>query len=126
LVEDDSSVRLLIAEVLRDIGYDCLEADDGPSALQYLNSDVRLDLMISDVGLPGISGRQLADIGRERRPDLKILFVTGYTANATNRSGFLGAGMEMITKPFNLDDLAVKIRTMIESDEEFVPKRTAP
>jgi PAS domain S-box-containing protein len=126
LVEDDSSVRLLIAEVLRDLGYDCLEADDGPSALKYLNSDARLDLMISDVGLPGISGRQLADIGRERRPDLKILFVTGYTANATNRSGFLGAGMELITKPFNLDDLAIKIRTMIESDEEFVPRRTAP
>lgn len=114
LVEDDTSVRLLIAEVLRELGYACIEANDGTAALPVLNSEIRLDLMISDVGLPGINGRQLADIGRQRRPKLKVLFVTGYSAHATIRGGFLESGMEMITKPFNLDDLAKKIRTMIE------------
>lgn len=114
LVEDDSSVRKLIADVLRDLGYACVEAHDGLAALPILNSSMRLDLLITDVGLPGLNGRQVADIGRQRRPDLKVLFVTGYAAHATVRSGFLEAGMDMITKPFNLDDLAIKIRSMIE------------
>ena len=114
LVEDDSTVRKLIADVLRDLGYACVEAHDGLAALPILNSSMRLDLLITDVGLPGLNGRQVADIGRQRRPDLKVLFVTGYAAHATVRAGFLDAGMDMITKPFNLDDLAIKIRSMIE------------
>ena len=105
---------MLIAEVLRELGYACIEAGDGHAALPILNSKTRLDLMITDVGLPGLNGRQLADIGRKRRANLKVLFVTGYAARATMRGGFLEPGMEMITKPFNLDDLAVKIRAMIE------------
>jgi PAS domain S-box-containing protein len=114
LVEDDSSVRMLIADVLRDLGYACVEAHDGLAALPILNSSMRIDLLITDVGLPGLNGRQVADIGRQRRPDLKVLFVTGYSAHATVRAGLVEAGMDMITKPFNLDDLAIKIRSMIE------------
>jgi PAS domain S-box-containing protein len=115
LVEDDPAVRLLIAEVLRERGYACLEAKDGQAALPILASNIQLDLMITDVGLPGLGGRQLAEIGRQHRPDLKVLFVTGYAEDATGRGSFLGPGMEMVTKPFRLDELAVRIRNMIAS-----------
>jgi PAS domain S-box-containing protein len=115
VVEDDPSVRLLIGEVLRELGYACLEAGDGQAALPLIASNIRLDLMISDVGLPGLNGRQVAEIAREHRPGLRILFVTGYAEHATERARFLGPGMEMITKPFTLDALAVKIREMIGS-----------
>ncbi|HET9148786.1 MAG TPA: PAS domain S-box protein [Acetobacteraceae bacterium] len=115
LVEDDASVRLLIAEVLRELGYACVEARDGQAALPILASEIRLDLMITDVGLPGLNGRQLAEMGRQHRPGLKVLFVTGYAEHATTREEFLAPGMRMVTKPFTLDALAVKIREMIGS-----------
>ncbi|MBN9320127.1 MAG: PAS domain S-box protein [Caulobacterales bacterium] len=114
LVEDDAQVRLLVMEVLSELGYQTLEAHDGDAALPILRSSAKIDLMVSDVGLPGVNGRQLAEIARETRPDLKVLFVTGYAENAAQRSEFLGEGMEMITKPFALDDLARKIREMVE------------
>jgi PAS domain S-box-containing protein len=113
VVEDDASVRLLIGEVLRELGYNCLEAGDGQAALPLLASNVRMDLMITDVGLPGLNGRQVAEIAREHRPNLQVLFVTGYTEHATERGRFLAPGMQMITKPFTLDALANKIREMI-------------
>ncbi|HEX4179989.1 MAG TPA: PAS domain S-box protein [Caulobacteraceae bacterium] len=115
LVEDDSSVRLLIGEVLRDLGYACIEASDGQTALPMLVSNVRLDLMITDVGLPGLNGRQLADLARQHRPGLKVLFVTGYAEHATGGKGFLEPGMAMVTKPFTLDALALKIREILGS-----------
>ncbi len=115
VVEDDASVRLLIAEVLRELGYSCLEAADGQAALPLLASNIRMDLMVTDVGLPGLNGRQLAEMARAHRPGLRILFVTGYAEHATERGRFLGPGMDMITKPFTLDGLAVKIREMIAS-----------
>lgn len=114
LVEDDSSIRLLIVEVLQEIGYAALQAADGWAALAFLGSDARLDLLITDVGLPGMNGRQLADIARERRPDLKVLFLTGYAEQANDRGEFLAPGMEMMTKPFAVVELARKIRRMIE------------
>jgi PAS domain S-box-containing protein len=113
LVEDDSSVRLLIGEVLRDLGYACIEASDGQSAMPILISDIRLDLMITDVGLPGLNGRQLAEIARQHRPGLKVLFVTGYAEHATGKEGFLEPGMAMVTKPFALDAPALRIRDII-------------
>jgi CheY-like chemotaxis protein len=113
LVEDDSSVRLLIGEVLRDLDYACIEAIDAHAALPLLMSNARLDLMITDVGLPGMNGRRLAEIARQYRPDLKILFVTGYAERATGDQEFLEPGMEMVTKPFTLDALALKIRDML-------------
>ena len=115
LVEDEPSVRLLIAEVLRELGYALIEAANAEMALPILASNVRLDLMITDVGLPGLNGRQLAEIGRGHRPRLKVLFVTGYAEHATNRGDFLAPGMRMVTKPFSLEAIAVTIREMIES-----------
>jgi PAS domain S-box-containing protein len=112
LVEDEPSVRMLIGEVLSELGYTCVEVADGAAALPILASARRIDLMITDVGLPGMNGRQLAEIARQYRPNLKILFVTGYAEHATIRSGFLAPGMEMVTKPFALDLLANKINQM--------------
>jgi PAS domain S-box-containing protein len=113
LVEDEPSVRVIIAELLRQLGYSCLEAQDSQTALPILASEVQIDLMVTDVGLPGLNGRQLADIARERRPDLRVLFVTGYARHATEKADFLAPGMDMVSKPFTLDGLASKIRQMI-------------
>ncbi|HZH10158.1 MAG TPA: PAS domain S-box protein [Microvirga sp.] len=114
VVEDEPVVRGLIIDVLKDLGYIALEAADGPSALRILQSRQRIDLLVTDVGLPGLNGRQVADHARERRPDLKILFITGYAENAAVAQGFLEPGMEMITKPFAVDVLTSRIRKMIE------------
>jgi len=113
VVEDDATVRLLITEVLQELGYRYLEAPDGQAALKIVSSNAVIDLLISDVGLPGMNGRQLAEIAREQRPGLKVLFVTGYAENATMRSEFLEPGMQMITKPFAMEALASTVRDLI-------------
>jgi len=113
IVEDDPAVRVLVSTVLSDLGYAFVEAADADGALPILNSTQRVDLMISDVGLPGMNGRQLAEIGRQYRPDLKVLFITGYAEHAAVRGGFLDPGMQMITKPFTFDLLTAKVREMI-------------
>lgn len=115
VVEDEPVVRSLIVEVLGDLGYRTLEASDGPEGLRILQSRRRIDLLITDVGLPGLNGRQLADAAREKRTDLRVLFITGYAENATLAAGFLEPGMQMITKPFAVDALAQKIRSIISS-----------
>ena len=114
VVEDDATVRMLVIEVLEELGYRYLQAQDGPSALALLDIP-RIDLLVTDVGLPNMNGRQLAEIARQRRPGLKVLFITGYAETAAVRGGFLAPGMEMMTKPFALDALGAKIRQLIES-----------
>ena len=113
VVEDEAVVRGLILEELHELGYAALEAVDGASGLEMLRSKRRIDLLITDIGLPGLNGRQLADAARELRPSLKILFMTGYAENAALASGFLEPGMEMITKPFAMEALATRIRSML-------------
>jgi CheY-like chemotaxis protein len=95
------------------LGYAFVEACDADSALPIFDSTQRIDLLISDVGLPGMNGRQLAEIGRQYRPGLKVLFITGYAEHAAVRGGFLDSGMQMITKPFTFDLLTAKVREMI-------------
>ncbi len=114
VVEDEAVVRLLSVDMLNDLGYRMLEAADGPSALRILQSAQRIDLLVTDIGLPGLNGRQLADAAREKRPTLKILFMTGYAEKAAGKS-FLAPGMEIVTKPFTMDVLTTKVREMIES-----------
>jgi PAS domain S-box-containing protein len=115
VVDDEPTVRMLIVEVLEEAGFTAIEADDGPSAMKILQSDVRIDLLITDVGLPGgMNGRQVADAARVARPALKVLFVTGFAENAAVGNGHLEHGMEVITKPFVMADLAHKITEMIE------------
>ncbi len=113
LVEDDPSVRMLVREVLDELGYAALEAVDADAALAIFSTAGRIDLLITDVGLPGMNGRQLAEMVRARRPEMPVLFITGYAPNAAVRGDFLGAGMDMITKPFPMDALARKIREMV-------------
>jgi len=113
VVDDESVVRLLVREVLQDMGFTVIEAADGPSGLSLLQSAQRVDLLVTDVGLPGLNGRQLADAARVVRPGLKVLFITGYAANAAIGKGVLAPGMEIMTKPFSLDALAAKIHAMV-------------
>ena len=113
VVEDEPVVRSVILEMLGEQGYRTIEAADGPSGLRLLRTDQRIDLLVTDVGLPGMNGRQLADLARETRPDLKILFITGYAESVAIADGFLQPGMEMITKPFDLDNLSQRIRAMV-------------
>nr|WP_189664281.1 MULTISPECIES: response regulator [Pseudomonas] len=114
IVEDDPAVRVLVCAVLSELGYAFVEAGDANGAMPILQSSQRIDLLISDVGLPGMNGRQLAEIGRQIRPDLKVLFITGYAEHAAVRGGFLDPGMQMITKPFTFDLLTAKVREMIK------------
>jgi PAS domain S-box-containing protein len=115
IVDDEQMIRMLASEVLTEHGYVVLEANDGPAALRILESDVRIDLLITDVGLPGgLNGRQVADAARIGRPDLKVVFITGYAENAVVGNGHLLPGMEILTKPFVMESLAEKVRAMID------------
>ncbi|WP_043835532.1 PAS domain S-box protein [Muricoccus aerilatus] len=113
VVEDEAVVRDLVVEVLSGLGYRAVQAADGPAGLHILESRARIDLLVTDVGLPGLNGRQLADAARRHRPGLKVLFMTGYAENATSNGGFLDPGMELITKPFEIEALAARVRAMI-------------
>ncbi len=116
IVDDEPSVRMLVSEVLEDLGYTAIEAADGPTGLKIMQSDVRIDLLVSDVGLPGgMNGRQMADAGRALRPELKVLFITGYAENAVIGNGHLEPGMQLMTKPFVMEVLASRIRQIIEN-----------
>jgi CheY-like chemotaxis protein len=112
VVDDEPTVRMLVGEVLRELGYNALEAADGASALRVLESPVRLDLLVTDVGLPGgVGGRQLAEAARATRPALQVLFITGYAENAALDA--LLPGMQVMTKPFAMEALASRIREML-------------
>ncbi|QDD88497.1 PAS domain-containing hybrid sensor histidine kinase/response regulator [Pseudomonas oryzihabitans] len=116
IVDDEPTVRMLVMDILGDLGYRVLEASDSLGGLQILQSDVHLDLLITDVGLPGgMNGRQMADAGRQSRPGLKTLFITGYAENAAIANGQLDPGMEILTKPFAVDHLAARVREMMGS-----------
>lgn len=115
IVDDEPSVRILVTEVLDDLGYTSIEAADSATGLKLLQSDARIDLLVTDVGLPGgMNGRQMADAGRERRRGLKVLFITGYAENSLIGNGHLEPGMQVLTKPFAMDALAARIEEMIK------------
>ncbi|MDO9336094.1 MAG: PAS domain-containing protein [Caulobacter sp.] len=115
VIDDEPAIRALIVEVLQDSGYNAIEAADGPEGLKVLESDARIDLLVTDVGLPGgMNGRQVADAARVGRPDLKVLFITGFAENAAVGNGHLAPGMEVMTKPFAMAALANRIRDLIE------------
>lgn len=116
VIDDEPSIRMLITDVLSDTGYSVLEASDGPAGLRVLQSAARIDLLITDVGLPGgMNGRQVADVARTLRPDLKVLFITGYAENALMGNGHLEKGMHVLAKPFEVERLAIKIRELVKS-----------
>ncbi len=114
VVDDEPIIRMLIGDVLRDLGYRVIEAADGAEGFAVLQSSQGIDLLVTDVGLPGgLNGRQLADAARVQRPNLKVLFITGYAENAVLGNGVLEPGMQVITKPFAMDVLTAKVRALI-------------
>jgi PAS domain S-box-containing protein len=113
VVEDDATVRSIISDVLRDLGYNVLTAADARFAIPLLQSEGAIDLLISDVILPHVNGRKLAEMARTSRPALKVLFVSGYSEDAIVRGDLIEAGMDMLTKPFALDTLGAKVHAMI-------------
>jgi signal transduction histidine kinase/CheY-like chemotaxis protein len=114
IVDDEPTVRMLITDVLGDLGYTAVEAADGAGGLRVLQSDARIDLLVTDVGLPGgMNGRQMADAARVSRPDLKVLFITGFAETTLLNDGQLDPGMAVLTKPFAVDTLAARIRELI-------------
>jgi len=116
VIDDEPTIRMLIAEVLAESGYAVIEAPDGPTGLKILDSTSRIDLLITDVGLPGgMNGRQVADAARVNRPNLKVLFITGYAENAVIGQSRLESGMFVMTKPFQMELLAHRIREIIET-----------
>jgi len=116
VVEDEPVVRMVIFDALSDLGYTVLEADDGRAGLLIAETGVRIDLLLTDVGLPGgINGRQLADAARRLRPSLKVLFVTGYAETAAIGGGQMEPGMDVMTKPFTVDALVARVQGMISN-----------
>jgi CheY-like chemotaxis protein len=114
VVDDEPSVRTLIKDVLEELGYEVLQADTGASGLKILNTVGHVDLLVTDVGLPGgMNGRQLADAALATRPTLKVLFITGYAENAVMGDGQLNPGMHILTKPFSLETLGCRIQAII-------------
>jgi PAS domain S-box-containing protein len=116
VVDDEPTIRMLVSEILSDSGYSVIEAPDGPTGLRLLESNTRIDLLITDIGLPGgMNGRQVADAARVSRPDLKVLFITGYAENAVIGRGRLENGMFVLTKPFQVETLASRVREIIDA-----------
>ncbi len=114
VVEDEADVRDMIAGALRNLGCSVVEASDGPAGLRIVQSRDAVDLLVTDVGLPGLNGRQLADAARERRPGLPVLLITGYAGKALEDAG-LAPGMEVLHKPFVLDALTARVLALLRS-----------
>jgi CheY-like chemotaxis protein len=115
VIDDEPNLRMLMVEVLEEAGYVVIEAENGAAGLSVLQSDARIDLLITDVGLPGgLNGRQVAEAARNTRPDLKVLFVTGFAENAVIAHDHLDRGMHLIAKPFVMAAFANKVAEIIE------------
>jgi CheY-like chemotaxis protein len=114
VIDDEPMVRMLIKDVLEEVRYDVVDVADGPTGLKVIQSDSRIDLLATDMGLPGgMSGRQVAEAGREARPNLKVLFVTGYAQTTMLDADFNQSSTQVIGKPFNFEALQNKVREMI-------------
>ncbi|MBD8548316.1 response regulator [Sphingomonas sp. CFBP 8760] len=117
IVDDEATIRHLVDEVLDEAGYTVIGAADGAAGIKVLQSGARVELLITDVGLPnGMNGRQVADAARSLRPGLKVLFITGYAENAAMGNGHLESGMALLTKPFSMEALVAKVSEMMTPD----------
>jgi DNA-binding response OmpR family regulator len=114
VVEDMPSVRMLVAETLIEAGYRCSQAGDVETAQALLEADTSIELLLTDVGLPRLSGRQLAQWARRARPGLPVILITGYAENAASREGFIDERMDLVLKPFEAADLLSKIRGLLD------------
>jgi CheY-like chemotaxis protein len=117
IVDDEPTLRMLVTELLEELGYAATQAADGASALEVLRSATRVDLLVTDIGLPGgMNGRQLVDAARQIRPGLKALFITGYAKPASLGNGGLEPGMHVLPKPFTMEALGCRIKSIIKPD----------
>jgi PAS domain S-box-containing protein len=114
VVEDEERVRAVSVEALKDLGYGVLEASGPVEALELFRSGHKVSLLFTDVVMPRMSGRDLVERAKEYQPDLKVLYTTGYTRNAIVHNGVLDAGTRLLTKPFSLDELALKVRRILD------------
>jgi PAS domain S-box-containing protein len=114
VVEDDEIIRALVVDALEDVGFKTLQASDGPSGLDILKSKASINLLLTDIGLPGLNGKQIADAALVDRAELKVLFMTGYAEAAVASSGFLREGMALITKPFEMESLITKVTELVK------------
>ena len=118
IVDDEPLIRMLVREVVEELGYAPLEAGDAAAALAMLRPETRIDLLLADLGLPGgMNGRQMADAARQSRPDLKVLFITGYVDHPALDPASLEPGMQVMMKPFSIDHLAGTLQGMITSEQ---------
>lgn len=113
VVEDEAAVRQMTVEALRELGYTVLHAADAQQAWEHLSVLPRIDLLLTDIVMPEINGRVLADKALALRPDLKVLYTTGYTRNAVVHNGVLDAGIAFLPKPFTIEQLALKVRAVL-------------
>ena len=117
MVEDDARVRELSVSMLRELGYTVIHADGAAAALRQIDAHPEIILMFTDVVMAEINGRQLADQALLRRPNLKVLFTTGFTRDAIVHGGVLDGGVNFIAKPFSLDQLAAKMKAVLAGGE---------
>ncbi|WP_206664630.1 response regulator [Dankookia rubra] len=115
VVEDEPAMRQFSVDALTELGYRVLEADGAASALRLLDAHPNVTLLFTDVVMPEVNGRKLAEEARRRRPDLKVLFTTGYTRNAVVHNGVLDPGVELIGKPFTIEQIATKMREVLDA-----------
>jgi CheY-like chemotaxis protein len=116
VVDDEDSVRMLLHESLTELGYDILQVENAAAGLKILQSNIKVDLLITDVGLPGgMNGRQLADAALVTRPDLKVLFITGYAEKTALSEQDMKPGMHILTKPFSLGTLSERVSAIIRA-----------
>src|SRR5262249_51537172 len=124
VVDDEPTVRMLVVDALGEHGCACLQAADGPGGVKILQSRASIDLLITDVGLPGgLNGRQVAEAARALRPELKVLFITGYAENAVFNHGHIERGMELLTKPFAVDALIARVERMLRDRRSLERER---
>jgi CheY-like chemotaxis protein len=114
VVEDEERVRAVSVEALKHLGYGVVEAAGPTEALRMFEAGQKVSLLFTDVVMPQLSGRDLADLARKHQPDLKVLYTTGYTRNAIVHNGVLDAGTSLLTKPFSIDELALKVRRILD------------
>jgi signal transduction histidine kinase/DNA-binding response OmpR family regulator len=117
VAEDNPGVRMIIADLLQEMKFDAIIVTDGQEAVDVIGSGRRIDLLITDVGLPGMNGRQVAEFGRSKQPGMKVLFITGYAEAAKHRADFLLPGAELLAKPFQMESLATKIHELLAKTE---------
>jgi CheY-like chemotaxis protein len=115
VVEDEPAVRQFSVEALNELGYRVLEADGAAAALRLLDAHPEIALLFTDVVMPDVNGRKLADEALRRRPSLKVLFTTGYTRNAVVHNGVLDPGVQLIGKPFTIEELALRVREVLDA-----------